>query len=149
MPSCRVLLAPVLGVLLVLASRVPSESGGPRGPAVPGLSAASGAAAPAVVSLPSSGPGVRTTGRPATGRAVIDTGAHRVACTAGRIVPLVERAGAAQHRTSPEPGDHHVIGPAAGVPPVFTSGPASPGGTAATPPGAPHTAFGARAPPVS
>ncbi|WP_448612114.1 hypothetical protein [Geodermatophilus sp. URMC 60] len=143
---CQVLLAPVLGVLLVLAGLATSEGGGPGASPVPGLRVSS-AVAPAVASS-SSGPGVRTTGRPATGRPVIDTGPHPAVPVAGRITPLVERAAPEQHGTPPGLGDL-TIGPAAGVQAVPTAAPAFPEDIAATPPSAPSTAIGARAPPVS
>ncbi len=147
-PDRRVLLAPVLGVLLVLAGLLASENADPRARAVSDLSVAAGVAAPAAVSIPSSAPGVRSPGRPTSGPAVVDPGWRLAAFTAGRILPLVERAGAELHRTSAGPGDHLAVGPVAGVQPVSTAVPALPEGTAPTPPRVPSTAFGARAPPL-
>lgn len=146
-PGCRLLPALVLGVLLVLSGAVPSPDGGPRGSAVPSLSPAPGPAAPGTASA-SSGPGTRTSGRPA-GPVLLDSGSFAAASTAGRIVSLVERAASEQHRTSPGPGDQQAIGPDTGVPLAVPPGPASPEWTAATPPCAPGSALGARAPPVS
>ena len=112
--------AAVLGCLLLLAGLLPPKGGGPRGGAIPGPVEAS-AAAPVVAAA---------------------------APVAGPVVRLVERAAAELDRASPGPGDPLAVGPAAGVRPVLPSGPASPEGTVATPPGAPGTAFGARAPPT-
>ena len=146
-PGCRLLPALVLGVLLALSGLVPSQNSGPRGSVVAGPSPVSSTAAPGTASAPS-GPGTRTSGRPA-GPAVSDTGSSPAASSAGRIVPLVERAMFEQHRTSPGPGDHQATGPDTGVPPVVPPGPAFPERTAATPPSAPGGALAARAPPVS
>jgi hypothetical protein len=147
-PRRHVLLATVLGSLLVLAGLLPSGDGSTRAGALRGPSTTAGPPAAMPVPLAPTGPGVRAGGRPAPERAVLATGSRLAAFTAGRLAQLVERAGPVQHRTSPGPGDHLAMGPAAGGLVDFALAPASPGRVPAPAPSTPRAAFGARAPPV-